>query len=65
MGYGETIREARAERAWTEAELAYEAGVHLNTVWRTEREVTYPSLIVQQKLAGALGIPRKRLFPAG
>lgn len=63
--YGEVVRDARLNRPkpWTLQELADRAHVHLNTVWRVENEVVYPSLITQTRLAMALGVPRQVLFP--
>lgn len=62
--YGARVERERLEQdpPWTQRELARHAGVHFNTVYRVEAEVTWPSLVVQQKLANALGCERHDLF---
>jgi DNA-binding XRE family transcriptional regulator len=61
--YGRRLEDARLQVGpWTQRELARRAGIHYNTVCRVEKEDTWPSLIVQQKLSTALGMPRAELF---
>ena len=52
--------QARKDRGWSQRRLALEAGVHLNTVWKTETEQSHPSYEVAAKIARALGLePRE------
>ncbi len=46
----------RMERGWSQRELARRAGVHLNTVWKTETHQSDPTLEVADKVSGALGV---------
>jgi transcriptional regulator with XRE-family HTH domain len=48
--------QARKERGLSQRQLASEAGVHLNTVWKTETEQSHPSYEVAAKLSRALGL---------
>ena len=48
--------EARKERGLSQRQLASAAGVHLNTVWKTETEQSHPSYEVAAKLSRALGL---------
>jgi putative transcriptional regulator len=56
------LREARAERGWTQAELAERVGVTRKTVNTVENGVFTPSTILALKLAQALGTTVEALF---
>lgn len=53
--FGETIREARRSKGWSQAELGHKAGVSRPTVARVEAnsDVTTATIV---KVAGALGL---------
>ena len=56
------IRELRAERGWSQDELAEKAGLHrtyIGTIERAEQSVTVDSI---EKIAKALKVPIKELF---
>jgi transcriptional regulator with XRE-family HTH domain len=48
--------QARKDRGLSQRQLASEAGVHLNTVWKTETQQSHPSYEVAAKLSRALGL---------
>ena len=56
------IRELRAERGWSQDDLAAESGLHrtyIGTIERAEQSVTVDSI---EKIAKALKVPIKELF---
>jgi transcriptional regulator with XRE-family HTH domain len=59
------IRDVRAERGWTVRRLADESGVDKNTVSEAERGLRKPNPITMYKLARALGVAVRDLFPLG
>ncbi len=52
----------RAERRWTQEDLAYEAGLHRTFVGHVERRVRNPTLATVECLAAALDVPMAELF---
>jgi transcriptional regulator with XRE-family HTH domain len=58
----ETIRLWRRRKGWTQADLAREAGVHLETISGIEAGRHEPRPSTLQKLAGALGVEVEKLF---
>jgi putative transcriptional regulator len=50
------LREARAARGWSQAELASTVGCSTETISRIEREAFEPALSTMADLAGALGL---------
>ncbi|UVO55541.1 helix-turn-helix transcriptional regulator [Sphingomonas sp. SUN039] len=57
-----TLREARTEKGWTQAELADAVGVSRKTINTVENGVFVPSTTLALKLARALGQPVETLF---
>ena len=57
-----TLREARAARGWTQAELAERVGVTRKTINTVENGVFVPSTLLSLKLADALGVSVEQLF---
>lgn len=57
-----TLREARAARGWTQADLAERVGVTRKTINTVENGVFVPSATLALKLARALGQPVESLF---
>lgn len=57
-----TLREARAERGWTQAELAERVGVSRKTINTVENGVFIPSTTLALKLARALQTTVEALF---
>ena len=57
------IREIRAERGWTVRRLAEESGVDKNTISEAERGKRKPNPITMHKLAQALEVEVRDLFP--
>ncbi|MDI3340721.1 MAG: helix-turn-helix transcriptional regulator [Sphaerobacter sp.] len=53
---GPALRELRARRGWTLADLAHRAGVSRSQVWRVEQGRSVPSYLTLARLAAALGV---------
>ena len=56
MGAGERIKAARARKVWGQAELAREAGISPNTLYRIEVGGHEPRPATIRKIARVLGI---------
>ena len=61
-GLTNRLREARAQRGWTQAELAERIGVTRKTINTVENGVFTPSTILALKLARALDTTVEALF---
>lgn len=61
-GLSNRLREERARRGWTQAELAERAGVSRKTINTVENGVFVPSTILALRLARVLGQPVEALF---
>jgi putative transcriptional regulator len=59
------LREARAERGWTQAELAERIGVSRKTINTIENGVFVPSTVLALKLAKAFDTNVEALFALG
>jgi putative transcriptional regulator len=57
-----SLREARAARGWTQADLADRVGVTRKTINTVENGVFVPSTTLALKLARVLEAPVERLF---
>jgi putative transcriptional regulator len=57
-----TLKEERAARGWTQADLAEQVGVSRKTINTVENGVFVPSTILALKLAGALERSVEQLF---
>jgi transcriptional regulator with XRE-family HTH domain len=57
-----SIHQARTARGWSRARLAREAGITEQTIFRTERGHTVPSLETIQKIAAAFDLPPDALI---
>jgi putative transcriptional regulator len=56
------LRSARAERGWTQADLAERVGVTRKTINTVENGVFVPSTVLALKLARALGMTVEEVF---
>jgi putative transcriptional regulator len=56
------LREVRADRGWTQAELAERVGVTRKTINTVENGVFVPSTVLALKLARATGLRVEELF---
>ena len=56
------LKARRAERGWTQAELAERVGVSRKTINTVENNVFIPSTILALRLAGALDTGVEQLF---
>ena len=56
------LKTRRAERGWTQAELAERVGVSRKTINTVENNVFIPSTILALRLAQALETPVEQLF---
>ena len=54
----------RAQRSWTQEDLAYEAGLHRTIVGHIERKVRNPTIETVECLAAALGVQMAEMFSA-
>lgn len=59
---GNRLKVLRAERDWTQADLARRVGVTRKTINTVERSVFVPSAVLALKLARALGLPMEEVF---
>jgi transcriptional regulator with XRE-family HTH domain len=59
---GVNLRALRAERGWTQEDLAGAAGLARNYVGMLEREENAATVDALEKLAAALGVPAPRLI---
>jgi transcriptional regulator with XRE-family HTH domain len=57
------IRDLRAEQGWSQEVLARRAGVSLGTVNRAELGLRIPTVMTQERIARALGVKRRELWP--
>ncbi len=56
------LKAKRAERGWTQAELAGRVGVSRKTINTVENNVFIPSTILALRLARSLATPVEQLF---
>lgn len=56
------LRRLRAEKGWSQEELADRAGLHRTYVSGVERGVRNPTITIVAALAKALGVPPAELF---
>lgn len=61
-GLANRLREARAERGWTQADLAGRVGVTRKTINTVENGVFTPSTLLALKIARAMGTTVEALF---
>ena len=59
---GNRLKEARAARGWTQADLALAVGVSRKTINTIENGVFVPSTVLALKLAAALGCRVEDVF---
>jgi putative transcriptional regulator len=59
---GTRLRIARAERAWSQEQLAAAANVSRQTISSIETGQYCPSTVLALQLAGVLGVPVESLF---
>lgn len=57
-----SLRTARADRGWTQADLAARVGVTRKTINTVENGVFVPSTVLALKLARALGMTVEEVF---
>lgn len=56
MAIGERIKRVRERKSWGQAELARQAGISPNTLYRIEKGTHPPRPVTVRKLAQALGV---------
>ncbi len=61
--FGKHLKKIRLEQGLTQEQLADKAGMHFTYVGQIERGIRNPSLVNLQKLAKALNVNSKELFP--
>lgn len=61
-GLRNRLREVRADRGWTQADLAERVGVTRKTINTVENGVFIPSTVLALKLARATGLTVEALF---
>lgn len=59
----ESVTQIRAEREWTQEDVAFAAGLPTATVSKIERCVLSPTLRTIEKLAKGLDVPIGEFFP--
>jgi transcriptional regulator with XRE-family HTH domain len=60
---GQRLRDLRAAKGWTQIKLAVRANVAANTIAFAERDERYPDLIRRERIARALGVDRRAIWP--
>jgi transcriptional regulator with XRE-family HTH domain len=63
LRFGRRIRELRQARGLSQEELAFRAGLHRTYVSSAERGERNVALVNLERLARALGVPLRDLFP--
>ena len=59
---GNTVREMRLAKGWSQEELSFNCGLHRTYVGAVERGERNLTLLSLQKIADALGLPMTALF---
>ncbi len=59
---GAAVRQLRQEQGLTQDQLAEAAELHMTYISDLERGARSPGLVIQQRLAGALGVKVWQLF---
>jgi len=59
---GNRLKVLRAERDWTQADLARRVDVTRKTINTVERSIFVPSTVLALKLARAFGLPMEEVF---
>ncbi len=59
---GRNVQRIRKEHDWSQEELAFESGLHRTYISGIERGARNPTILVLEKLAGALGVTPARLL---
>lgn len=63
VGRNLRLQDLRAKRGWSQEELARRSRVSLATVNRAETGVQTPVAVTQEKIAHALGVERREIWP--
>lgn len=63
--FGLAVRIARQSKGWSQERLAQESGLDRTYISGLERGRRNPSLATQQRIAVALGVTLRDLFPVG
>jgi transcriptional regulator with XRE-family HTH domain len=59
---GRNLRRLRDEKGWSQEAFAFEAKIHRTYVSDIERGARNPTVMIVEKLAGALGVPAGQLL---
>ena len=59
---GRNVQRIRKKHGWSQEELAFESGLHRTYISGIERGARNPTVLVIEKLAGALKVPPARLL---
>jgi len=60
---GQTLRDLRISRGWNQTKLATRAKVSIGTISVAERDERVPQLLTQERVARALGMQRRDIWP--
>jgi XRE family transcriptional regulator, regulator of sulfur utilization len=63
--FGTAIRTLREAHAWSQEQLAEQAGLNRSYIGELERGTAIASIVTADKLARAFGVPLARLLPVG
>jgi len=59
---GRNVRRTREAKGWSQEAFAHEAGIHRTYVSDIERGVRNPTILIVEKLAGALRVSASQLL---
>jgi len=60
---GQTLRDLRIAKGWRQIKLADRAEVAIGTISFAERDQRQPQLLTQERIARALGVHRREIWP--
>jgi len=60
---GQRLRDLRIAKGWNQTRLAARARVSIGTISHAERDIRQPLELVQERVARALGVDRRAIWP--
>jgi transcriptional regulator with XRE-family HTH domain len=60
---GQRLRDLRVGKGWSQTKLAVKARVSIGTISFAEQDKRHPLELVQERIAKALGVERREIWP--